>query len=92
MTPDQLIRPEILALKAYHVADAEGMVALARTDRVSAAEQDSGRLPSQYVVMARSPDDLKDFQQGRWNRLPGRAGVTVWTDQRSDLLSLIRRK
>ena len=28
MTPDQLIRPEILALKAYHVADAEGMVKL----------------------------------------------------------------
>jgi len=28
MTPDKLIRPEILALKAYHVADAEGMVKL----------------------------------------------------------------
>jgi histidinol-phosphate aminotransferase len=28
MTPDQLIRPEILALSAYHVADAAGMVKL----------------------------------------------------------------
>jgi len=28
MTPEQLIRPEILALKAYHVAPAEGMVKL----------------------------------------------------------------
>ena len=28
MTPDQLVRPEILALKAYHVAEAEGMVKL----------------------------------------------------------------
>ena len=28
MTPDQLIRPEILALKAYHVADSAGMVKL----------------------------------------------------------------
>jgi histidinol-phosphate aminotransferase len=28
VTPDKLIRPEILALKAYHVADAEGMVKL----------------------------------------------------------------
>jgi len=28
MTPDKLIRPEILALKAYHVAEAEGMVKL----------------------------------------------------------------
>lgn len=28
MTPDQLIRPEILALKAYHVADSDGMVKL----------------------------------------------------------------
>ena len=28
MTPDQLIRPEVLALKAYHVADADGMVKL----------------------------------------------------------------
>ncbi len=28
MTPQDLVRPEILALKAYHVADAEGMVKL----------------------------------------------------------------
>jgi histidinol-phosphate aminotransferase len=28
MTPEQLIRPEILALSAYHVADAAGMVKL----------------------------------------------------------------
>ncbi|MGD9951794.1 MAG: histidinol-phosphate transaminase [Burkholderiales bacterium] len=28
MTPDKLVRPEILALKAYHVADAGGMVKL----------------------------------------------------------------
>ena len=28
MTPDKLVRPEILALKAYHVAEAEGMVKL----------------------------------------------------------------
>jgi histidinol-phosphate aminotransferase len=28
VTPDRIIRPEILALKAYHVADADGMVKL----------------------------------------------------------------
>jgi histidinol-phosphate aminotransferase len=28
MSPDKLVRPEILALKAYHVAEAEGMVKL----------------------------------------------------------------
>jgi histidinol-phosphate aminotransferase len=28
MKPEQLVRPEILALKAYHVADADGMVKL----------------------------------------------------------------
>ena len=28
MTPDKLIRPEILALEAYHVADSDGMVKL----------------------------------------------------------------
>jgi len=28
VTPDQLIRPEILALKAYHVAESDGMVKL----------------------------------------------------------------
>jgi histidinol-phosphate aminotransferase len=28
MTPDKLVRPEILALSAYHVAEAEGMVKL----------------------------------------------------------------
>ena len=28
MNPEQLVRPEILALKAYHVAEAEGMVKL----------------------------------------------------------------
>src|SRR5438067_88804 len=28
MTPDKLVRPEVLAMSAYHVADAEGMVKL----------------------------------------------------------------
>ena len=28
MTPDQLVRPEVLAMSAYHVAEAEGMVKL----------------------------------------------------------------
>ncbi|HJY76448.1 MAG TPA: histidinol-phosphate aminotransferase, partial [Burkholderiales bacterium] len=28
MTPGKLIRPEILALSAYHVAEADGMVKL----------------------------------------------------------------
>jgi histidinol-phosphate aminotransferase len=28
LTPEQLVRPEVLALKAYHVADPEGMVKL----------------------------------------------------------------
>ena len=27
-SPDQLVRPEILAIKAYHVAEAAGMVKL----------------------------------------------------------------
>ena len=28
MTPEKLVRPEILALKAYHVPSSEGMVKL----------------------------------------------------------------
>src|SRR5438874_10011078 len=28
MTPDELVRPEVLALSAYHVAEAQGMVKL----------------------------------------------------------------
>ena len=28
LTPEQLVRPEILAIRAYHVAESEGMVKL----------------------------------------------------------------
>jgi spermidine synthase len=69
-------------------ADA-GLTAFERNDRSAGREQ--GRAPSRWVVMARSAADLGPLprQQG-WRRLEPDAGKRLWTDQYSDVLSVLR--
>jgi hypothetical protein len=49
----------------------------------------TGRLASQWVIMARSEDDLRALvQDHRWKRLSPSSGDTVWSDDYSNLLSV----
>lgn len=63
---------------------------------VSQQEIDMGKYPSTWVVMARTPDDLKALTaqadpRKRWVPIDPR-GQRVWTDDYSNLLSAVRWK
>jgi hypothetical protein len=62
---------------------------------VSQAEIDGGKFPSKWVVMARSEGDIKDLSQdvsssARWVSVGAQPAVRVWTDDYSNLLSIIK--
>ena len=50
---------------------------------------DIGKAPSIWVVMARSPRDLS-FLDERWKNLEGRPDRTVWTDDFSNVVRIVR--
>jgi len=59
------------------------------------SQLDQGRLPSTWVVMARSQTDLSkligiDTTSDRWLPVHGRRNPVVWTDDYSDLLRIIK--
>ncbi len=74
------------------LAQDAGLVCLSQDDtNVSDAEIGKGRFPSQWVVMARRQGDLgKLLQDPRWKVLPGRSGRRAWTDDFSNVLSIVR--
>ena len=50
-----------------------------------------GKDPSQWVVMARSAPEISNLSiNSQWQRLQGRSGVRVWTDDFSNVLHAIR--
>jgi hypothetical protein len=62
---------------------------------LSQADRDAGKLASIWVVMARSPEDLKTLvtdtsRPFRWRQLQGRAGSQLWTDDYSNLLGAMK--
>jgi hypothetical protein len=68
-----------------------GLVGLVQDDsNVSEAEQAGGRYPSRWVVMARTESDLGSLaHDSRWTVLPDRPDMPVWTDDFSNILSVI---
>ena len=71
------------------IADAEGLAAIVRSDPASApAQVAEGALPSTWVVMARSPQDLSSVEvTGGWAPLRGDPAAPLWTDDDTDLLA-----
>lgn len=69
-----------------------GLICRSRADlAVSEKEQARGKLPSHYVAMARSPEDLGDLADNpQWRPVSPHPDTPVWTDQYSNLLSLFR--
>jgi hypothetical protein len=53
-------------------------------------ERAEGKSPSQWVVLVRQPEHFGALRTRMWDRLPGREGVTVWTDQFSNLLTIFK--
>jgi hypothetical protein len=77
--------PPVLA----NLAGSAGLVAFERDD--SKAGRSGGRAPSRWVVMARSTADLGRLAGSpRWRRLVPNPGARVWSDQYSNVLSVLR--
>ena len=56
-------------------------------------ERASGKLPSQWLVMARKVGDVAALADNpRWRRASGRPDTPVWTDQYCSILKLFRRE
>ncbi|HEY6660824.1 MAG TPA: hypothetical protein VI031_06770, partial [Pyrinomonadaceae bacterium] len=50
-----------------------------------------GKDPSQWVVMARSSSEISNLSiNSQWQRLNGRKGMRVWSDDFSNILRAIR--
>jgi len=71
------------------IASAEGLTAIVRSDPASApAQVAEGALPSTWVVVARSPDDLSSVAATEgWTPLLVDPATPLWTDDDTDLLA-----
>jgi len=69
-----------------------GLTCLAGDDaQVSEDERREGKFASWWVVMARHPDDLEALRdQPSWRDLPAAPGSRVWTDDFSNIVSILR--
>jgi len=74
-------------------ADRLGLAATMRADARDAAESaQTGRFESVWVMLARSPEALGPLiERARWRPPRSPAGFTAWTDDSSDLLSVLGR-
>jgi SAM-dependent methyltransferase len=74
------------------LAQNAGLVCLMEDDsNVSQAQMDAGKLPSLWLVMARSRADLGALAtDARWTPVNPPAGTQVWTDDYSNLLRVIK--
>jgi len=81
------LQPVLAAL----AADA-GLVGLVETDaRISDAEITRGALPSVWVVIGRTPNDLgRLVDDSRWKPLLSKPGSKVWTDDFSSVMSVFK--
>jgi len=69
-----------------------GLACLSNIDtQVSDEESREGKFPSWWVVMARTPDDLEALRRDpRWSALPAVTGSRVWTDDFSNIVSILK--
>jgi hypothetical protein len=71
------------------LARARSLVGLVFDD--TARNQPGGKEPSQWVVMARRPEDVQTLAADtRWQPLEGRPDRPVWTDDFSNIVSLFK--
>ena len=75
-----------------NLAAQRGLVCYGRADRaVSPEDKATGKTASEYVVMARRVGDVGTLAEDeRWQRLGPNRTAPVWTDQYSNILSILR--
>ncbi|HEX8424503.1 MAG TPA: fused MFS/spermidine synthase, partial [Pyrinomonadaceae bacterium] len=71
------------------LAHARNLAALVFDD--TARQQPSGKEPSQWVVMARRPEDVQTLAaDARWQKLEGPPERPVWSDDFSNIVSIFK--
>ena len=81
--------PTLCAL-AY---DADLVCLMDHDDPIPQAQKDAGKFPSEWLVMARSRRDLGVLATDtRWKPVTVQPGAKVWTDDYSNLVSIIKWK
>jgi hypothetical protein len=81
-----------LSLKPLLAAAARdlGLVALTRDGRITPAEARQGKLSSEWVVMARRPEDLARLAKDpRWQRMEAPLRMRSWSDDHADIFSVL---
>ena len=72
------------------LAESHGLTALQQIDR-AAAGQPEGKSDSHWIVMARNPAEIAPLAaDSRWSRLTVKPGTPLWTDDFSNILSVLR--
>lgn len=73
------------------LAGALGLACLAQRQHVTPAQTQRGLSPSEWVVLARRIEDVGLLAtDARWQRVTPRPHAAVWTDDFSNLLSILR--
>jgi hypothetical protein len=74
------------------LASDAGLAAASKNTLVDEQALGVGILPSRWVVLARDGADLAPLTAGgRWHETRSRSGVSAWTDDFTDLLSVLKR-
>jgi hypothetical protein len=80
------LRPVLAALAAEH-----GLASLVQLDPASSSPPAAGHAPSEWLLMARGVDDFGPLAtDSRWQRPPAQTGRRVWTDDFSEILSVLK--
>jgi hypothetical protein len=84
----------LLAPVVADLARDAGLICLYQEDvALSQEETEDGKFPSKWAVLARRTADVGRLAvDRRWQRLDGRPGRAVWTDDFSNLLSVVSWK
>jgi hypothetical protein len=81
----------VLAPVLTRLAAAHGLVAVRRNEVLAKVTND-GKIPSEWMVMTRTREDLGPLSQdGRWQTPGVPTSTPLWTDDFSNILSVLRR-
>lgn len=77
-----------------NLAYEKGLICLSRFDnQITEEEKANGKTPANYVIMAQTMEDLGTMASNpKWKPVPHQPGMALWTDQYSNILSLLQMK
>ena len=73
-----------------NLAEEAGLACLSKSDPANTeAERAAGKFPSRFLVMAKREQDIRGLEYNGWTKVPPRKDIGVWTDQYTNIFSII---